>query len=132
MIKNVFKIIHYGKLGAVHLSTSQWEFTRSSSIYFSLSIVRTLFYLPFNSSLISGWQFCSERHCISWWKCKEKNLWKLLVWYMACVSKGNGSSRILLLWWVNVHLSALYGITIGSVNFLSTSFSNFWSAQGTN
>ena len=40
--KEVFQILFYGKLGVVRVLTSQLGFTRPSSIYFSLGIVRNI------------------------------------------------------------------------------------------
>ena len=42
VLRHVFQILFYGKLGVVRVLTSQWGFTRPSSIYFNLGIVRDI------------------------------------------------------------------------------------------
>ena len=60
MKKNVFQIVFCGKLGVVRAFTSQWGFTRHSSINFSLGIVRDI--VP----LIMKHRYCQEfRHILS-------------------------------------------------------------------
>ena len=60
MKKNVFQIVFCGKLGVVRAFTSQWGFTRHSSINFSLGIVRDI--VP----PIMKHRYCQEfRHILS-------------------------------------------------------------------
>ena len=40
--RNIFQILFFGKLGVVRVLSGQWGFTRPSSIYFSLGIVRDI------------------------------------------------------------------------------------------
>ena len=46
--KNVIQILCYGKLGVARVFSSQWKFTRPSSIYFSVGIARDIVPLVIN------------------------------------------------------------------------------------